>query len=39
MDKENILLRNDKEDIENPSYDHNNLNSPSHSILSSSEEE
>ena len=39
MDKENILLRNDEEDIENPSYDHNNLNSPSHSILSSSEEE
>jgi len=39
MDKENILLRNDEENIEDPSTDHNNLNSPSHSILSSSEEE
>ena len=39
MDKENILLRNDEENIEDPSTDYNNLNSPSHSILSSSEEE
>jgi len=39
MDKENILLRNSEEDIENPIYDNNNLDSPSHSILSSSEEE
>ena len=39
MDKENILLRNNEEGIENPIYDNNNLDSPSHSILSSSEEE
>ena len=39
MDKENILLRNNEEDIENQIYDNNNLDSPSHSILSSSEEE
>ncbi len=39
MDKENILLRNNEEDIENPIYDNNNLDSPSHSILLSSEEE
>jgi len=39
MDKENILSRNSEEDIENPTYDNSHLDSASHSILSSSEEE
>ena len=39
MDKENILIRNSEKNIENPTYYNNNLDSSSHSILSSSEEE
>ena len=39
MDEENILIRNSEKNIENPTYYNNNLNSSSHSILSSSEEE
>ena len=39
MDKENILIRTSKKNIENPTYYNNNLDSSSHSILSSSEEE
>ena len=39
MDKENILIRTSEKNIENPTYYNNNLDSSSHSILSSSEEE
>ncbi len=39
MDEENILIRNSEKNIENPTYYNNNLDSSSHSILSSSEEE
>ena len=39
MDEENILIRNNEKNIENPTYYNNNLDSSSHSILSSSEEE
>ena len=39
MYKENILIRTSKKNIENPTYYNNNLDSSSHSILSSSEEE